>query len=78
MKSLKQTLNHGLELQNVHLIIKFNQEDWLKPNIDLNTELRTRTKIVFEKDFLKLINNSAFEKTMKNVRNNRDIKLVIT
>lgn len=78
MKSLKQTLNHGLELQNVHLVIKFNQEDWLKPNIDLNTELRTRTKIVFEKDFLKLINNSAFEKTMKNVRNNRDIKLVIT
>ena len=78
MKSLKQTLNHGLELQNVHLVIKFNQEDWLKPNIDLNTELRTRTKIVFEKDFLKLINNSAFEKTMKNVRNNRDIKLMIT
>ena len=78
MKSLKQTLNHGLELQNVHLAIKFNQEDWLKPNIDFNTELRTRTKIVFEKDFLKLINNSAFEKTMKNVRNNRDIKLVIT
>ena len=78
MKSLKQTLNHGLELQNVHLVIKFDQEDWLKPNIDFNTELRTRTKIVFEKDFLKLINNSAFEKTMKNVRNNRDIKLVIT
>ena len=31
-------------------VIKFNQKDWLKPDIDMNTELRQKTKN-FEKDF---------------------------
>ena len=38
IRSLKQALNHGLKLTKVHRIIEFNQEAWLKPYIDMNTE----------------------------------------
>ena len=75
---MKQALNHGLILKRVHKVIEFEQKAWLEPNIMINTELRMQAKNDFEKDFFKLINNAFFGKTMENVRNYRDIKIVTT
>ena len=67
IKNLKQALNHGLILKEVHKAISFNQDKWLKQYIEVNTELRQKVKNDFEKDFIKLMNNVAFGKTMDNV-----------
>ena len=40
MRNLNQTLNHVLVLKKVHKVIKFNQNAWLKPYIDMNTKMR--------------------------------------
>ena len=76
IRALKQALNNRLKLKDVHKVIKFNQEAWLKPYIGMNKKLRKEAKSKFEKDFFKLMNNSVFGKSIKNVRKHRDITLV--
>ena len=44
----------------------------------MNTDLNKKAKYDFGKDFFKSMNNTAFAKTMKNVKKDRDIKLVTT
>ena len=44
ISSLKQALKHGLIFSDVHKVIEFDQEAWLKPYIMINTELRMQAK----------------------------------
>ena len=64
LKTLNWATNHGLRIKKVRRIIEFYQKARLKPSIDLNVELRTKTKNYFKKYLFNLMQNSVFGKTM--------------
>ena len=44
IRTLNQGLTHGLMLQTLQRVIKFNEKSRLKSYVDMNTELRKRSK----------------------------------
>ena len=76
-ENLKLYLEMGLKLIKIHRGIKFEESRFMKSYIDLNTDMRTKGTTDYEKNFYKLMNNSVFGKTMENVRNRVNVKLVI-
>ena len=75
---LKLALSLGVKLENVNRVLQYTQSDFLKQYIMLNTGLRIKGKNDFEKDFYKLMNNSVYGKTMENVRNRINFRLITT
>ena len=57
ISTLKQALNHGLKLKNVHRVISFMQAPWMRSYIIRNTKLRNKEKNEFERNYYKLMNN---------------------
>ena len=65
-----------MKLTKVRRILKLKQFDLLNKYIDFNTDKRKNAANSFEKYFFKLLNNSTFGKTMKNLRIRIIVRLV--
>ena len=74
IRNLKEALNHRLDLKKVDRIIKFNQKAWLKLRINMDTEIRRKTKNNFGNNFWSWWTIQFLE----NLRKNRDIKFATT
>ena len=48
IRTLKEALNHGLILENVNIMVKLNQNAWLKPYIDMDTKFFTENLLATE------------------------------
>ena len=73
---LQLYLSLGIKLIKIHKIKKFKQFDWMKKYIDFKTEKIKNAKNEFEKSLFKLMNNSAYGKTMENLRKSINFRLV--
>ena len=75
-RTLQLYIQLGLKLTKIHRVISFTQDKWMRKYIKFNIRERKSEKNDFEKDFFKLANNAVFGKTMENVKNHMDLKLI--
>ena len=75
-RNLQPYLSLGMKLPKIHRVLEFKQSDWITKYIDFNTEKRMNAANDFEKDLFKLMINSVYGKTTKNLRKRINVRLV--
>ena len=75
-RHLKLLVELGIEVIELHNVLEFRQEPFLADFIMFNTQKRAESKLTYEKDLFKLLNNSIYGKTVENVEKRIDIKMV--
>ena len=73
-RNLQQYLDLRMKLKKIQRILKFKQNDWMKPYIDFNTQKRKDTTNNTDKNQFKLLDNAVYGKTMENTRKKKSCK----
>jgi hypothetical protein len=72
-RHLKLYTSLGIKITQIHRVLTSEQEAWMKPFIDFNTQKASE----FLQSLFKLKNISTFGKIVENVRNRKLIELVV-
>ena len=77
-ENLKLYLRLGLKLKKIYHPLEFNQFQWLKQYVEFNTQKRREAEKNGDKDgkVLHKLMNAVHGKTIENLRNRIDVKLV--
>lgn len=75
-RNLRQYLQLGWRMTKVHRVLAFRQVPWMRSFMQENVAKRKAAKSDDEKERYKLMNNSVFGKTMENVRQRMDYKMM--
>ena len=75
-RNLELHLSLGMKLIKIHRVLQFKQSDWMKNYIDFNREKIKNGANDFENDFFKWMINSAYGKTMENLRKKINVRFV--
>ena len=75
-KILKFYLQQGMRISKFHRGVKYVQAAFLEPYVTYNSIARQNTNDKLLQDFYKLKNNSLYGKTMENLRNRTNFKIV--
>ena len=73
---LAEALNHRLRLRKIHRGLQFQQKLWLRPYIEINTQMREQSKNKFEEMIFKLMNNAIYGKCMQKRQKEKDVKAI--
>ena len=75
-KNLQLHFSLGMKLTKIHRVLRFKQSDWLKYDIDFNTEKRSKVANSFEEDILKLMISSVYGKKMEHLQSRINVRLI--
>ena len=66
-----------MKVEKLHRALAFNQSNCLTPYVQINTQKQNVAKNNFEKNFYKLMVNSALGETCEHKRNRIKVKLAL-